>query len=317
MAAAVNGEMTPLVKRIIVIASVIGILAGWALTIEGYFVRQRTYIDPRRAAVVAGQAEASWEDVAITAADGVRLKGWMFVPERGNGRAVLLVHGGGVSRLHMLTRTSWLLKAGYACLAIDLRGCGASGGTITWGVREPDDLVRWAQWLRARTRAATVFGFGTSRGSTTLIQSLGLGIPLDGIALEAAGVGNIGRPYEFIGDRLGLSEQTAHLFAPFIEPTFAWVRFRYAINLRHVRRGVDSVRMNRTPLLILQGADDELTPLRRARRLVAAAPDHIELVVIPKATHDWFVAVRPEVMEKVTAWFERRAVAQAGSPVWR
>src|SRR5262245_17811298 len=100
--------MTPLVKRIVITAQVIGVLAAWALTVDGYFVRQKIYIDPRRAEAVAAQTHASWEDVTINASDGVRLKGWMFGPERGNGRAVLLVHGGGLSRLHMLTRASWL-----------------------------------------------------------------------------------------------------------------------------------------------------------------------------------------------------------------
>jgi predicted alpha/beta-fold hydrolase len=163
--------MTPLVKRGVLAASVIGVLAAWALTIEGYFVRQKIYIDPQRAARIAAQTNALWEDVTINASDGVPLRAWFFDLERDNGRAVLLVHGGGLSRLHMLTRASWLLKEGYSSLAIDLRGCGSSGGSITWGVHEPNDAVRWAKWLRDRTHAAKVFGYGTSRGSTTLIQS--------------------------------------------------------------------------------------------------------------------------------------------------
>jgi pimeloyl-ACP methyl ester carboxylesterase len=146
------------------------------------------------------------------------------------------------------------------------------------------------------------------------LERIELKIPLDGIALESAGVGNIGRPYEFIGDRLGISEERAHLFAPFIEPTFAWIRLRHGIDLRRVRPGVESIRAGATPLLILQGAEDEVTPLRGVRRLADAVPHRVELIVVPRMGHDWFFRAQPEVMEKVTSWFEKRATAP-GRPV--
>ena len=57
--------------------------------------------------------------------------------------------------LHMLysTRQSWqplvapLLEAGYAVLAVDLRGHGETGGAADWALADQDTLA-WIAWLR-------------------------------------------------------------------------------------------------------------------------------------------------------------------------
>src|SRR5262249_9752252 len=149
------------------------------------------WTDPSRAEAVASAHRASWENASMYASDGVVLKGWLFRPQSYRGRAVLLVHAGLGNRHDMLGGAEWLLERGYACLLIDQRGCGVSGGRISWGVREPGDISAWANWLRERTHASAVFGFGISRGSTTLLQSLAFNPPFAGLAVGATGAGNI------------------------------------------------------------------------------------------------------------------------------
>jgi hypothetical protein len=46
---------------------------------------------------------------------------------------------------------------------------------------EPADLAGWAEWLRCRSPSGPVFGWGVSRGSTNLIQSLAFGAPFTAI----------------------------------------------------------------------------------------------------------------------------------------
>ena len=41
-----------------------------------------------------------------------------------------------------------------------------------------------------------------------------------------------------------------------------------------------------------------------AEHLRDANPQHTELVVIPGAGHEWFTPGRPEVMQRVLAWFD-------------
>ena len=118
---------------------------------------------------------------------------------------VLLVHAGLGNRHEMLGRAQWLLEKGYVCLLIDQRGCGTSGGGVSWGVKEPADIAAWANWLRDRTHAKSLYGSGLSRGSTTLLQSLGLHAPFTGLALEATGAGNVAQPYQLVSDETGVS----------------------------------------------------------------------------------------------------------------
>jgi dipeptidyl aminopeptidase/acylaminoacyl peptidase len=297
-------------KRIAICLSAAILFAAWALTLDGFFVSpsilRRT--DQDRAEAVANAHGAAWEYVSIRASDGVILKGWLFTPRNNKGRAVLLVHAGVGNRHEMLGRAEWLLGRGYTCLLVDQRGCGTSGGRISWGVKEPADISAWATWLRDRTHSSAVFGYGLSRGSTTLVQSLAFGPPFAGVAAEATGAGNIGRPYQFIGDKMGISEPRATMiWWPLIEPSFWWIRLRYGFDLKHVQDGAAAIRGSQVAVLVIHGSDDRGAALAGAERLRDANPQHTALVVIRGADHEWFSPERPEVMKRVLAWFDAHA----------
>jgi uncharacterized protein len=68
----------------------------------------------------------SYREVRLSTRDGVGLGGW-YVPSR-NGAAVLLMHGSGSNRSHMVDHVAALGRQGYGVLAIDARGHGLSGG---------------------------------------------------------------------------------------------------------------------------------------------------------------------------------------------
>lgn len=296
--------MTARGKLIALLLSAAVWLAVWILTIDSNFVHHHVPIDADRAAKIASKYDASWQDVTIQASDGVPLKGWLVTPRHANRRAVLLVHGRGGTRQNMLVSAQSFLDAGYTCLLIDQRGSGGSGGVFTFGVHEPDDLARWARWLRGRPEIVAVFGFGGSRGSTTLIQSLAARPPLDGLAVVSAGTGIISHPYQLVGNQLSISEQSARLISwSIVEPSFAWVRLRHGVNLRESISGIEAIGSTEVPVLIIQGADDRTTPLTGAIQLRDANPRKVELIVIPHADHEWFSNGRPEVIGRVLAWF--------------
>lgn len=242
------------------------------------------------------------ENISIHASDGPILKGWLFTPRNFQNRAVLLVHSGVGNRHEMLSPAGWLLEKGYACLLVDQRGCGASGGRISWGVKEPADIAAWAAWLRDRTHAGNVFGCGLSRGATTLLQSLALKAPFTGLALEATGAGNVAQPYQLISDKMGISERSARmLWWPLIEPSFWWIRVHYGFDMRMAQDGVAAMRGSQAAVLLIHGSEDRL---EAAKRLRDANPQHTELVVMRGADHQWFSLDRPEVMKLLLAWFD-------------
>ena len=84
-------------------------------------IRNRPTAAPFAAERLARIYEATWHPVSITAADGVRLAAWFFVPAEHNGGAVLLLHGVGDTRLGMTSHAEYLLRAGYAVLLPDSR----------------------------------------------------------------------------------------------------------------------------------------------------------------------------------------------------
>jgi alpha-beta hydrolase superfamily lysophospholipase len=294
-------------KRIAIGLSVALLLASWALTLDGFFVSPDVlrWTDQERGEAVAEAYGASLENVSIRASDGANLKGWLFTPQDYHGRAVLLVHGGLGNRRDMLSHAEWLLTRGYACLLVDQRGCGTSGGRVSWGVNEPADISAWAAWLRDRKHASSVYGCGASRGSTTLLQSLALNAPFTGLALEATGAGNAAQPYQLLSDKMGISERTARMtWWPIIEPSFWWIRLRYGFDMRSVQDGVAAIRGSQVSVLLIHGSEDRLAA---AERLRVANPQLTDLFVIPGANHDWFNVARPEVMNRMLKWFDVHA----------
>ena len=74
----------------------------------------------------------TYEDVTLTAADGVKLSGWYIPGTRSE--AVVVVHGLFAHKQYQLPIGSMLARYGYHVLLIDLRAHGESeGDKITFG----------------------------------------------------------------------------------------------------------------------------------------------------------------------------------------
>jgi alpha-beta hydrolase superfamily lysophospholipase len=110
-------------------------------------------------------------EVRIEAEDGLNLWGAYFPPRQPNSPAVLLLH-----QLYT-THTSWtpliypLLEQGYAVLAVDLRGYGATRGALNWG-KAQTDTGTWLNWLSQQegVRRESVFVVGASMGSNLALN---------------------------------------------------------------------------------------------------------------------------------------------------
>lgn len=77
--------------------------------------------------------------LTITASDGVKISAVYYPPIVNGAPAILLVHQVGGSKSDWDTFAKQLQKMGYAAMAIDLRGHGATGGTANWA-KAPDDV---------------------------------------------------------------------------------------------------------------------------------------------------------------------------------
>lgn len=88
------------------------------------------------------------QDVEFTAADGVTLRGWLFIPDgAGPHPAITMAHGFAGVKEHGLTRFSELFAgAGFVVLVHDHRSFGASDGMPRGDV---DPWTQVADWRRA------------------------------------------------------------------------------------------------------------------------------------------------------------------------
>lgn len=83
---------------------------------------------------------AATRDVSFPSLDGTPLSAW-FVPAGPVDRpSVILLAGYGQGRASLLPQASYLHKADYNVLLLDVRGTGDSAGTFTFGMQEPQDV---------------------------------------------------------------------------------------------------------------------------------------------------------------------------------
>lgn len=188
---------------------------------------------------------------------------------------------------------------GWAVLAFNFRGAGASPGNFSLG--------GWADDLRAavdhvdRTGTAGIWLAGSSTGGALAIWVAAADPRVRGVATLAA-------PATFAGWAASprrLLEEARHVGvitdASFPPDPDAWSRELSAI------RPLEAVgRLLPRPLMLLHGTDDETVPLSDARALAAAAGSKgVELRVLSNAGHR--LRHDPRAVALLIGWMERQA----------
>jgi fermentation-respiration switch protein FrsA (DUF1100 family) len=259
--------------------------------------------NPAEADMIARLTGASWQLAEVTAADGVTLRGWIFLPRTPNGSAAILLHGVSDSRRGPSTQARFLLDHGFSVLMPDSRGHGVSGGTlISYGIAEGEDVHRWSDWLLARTGASKLYGLGESMGAAILLESLRVEPRFRAVVAEC--------PFatfeEIAFDRL---HQLSHLprftLWPFVRTGQFYARERYGIDLREASPEA-VVAHTHVPVLLIHGDNDTNIPPRHSRELHKANPQSTTLWIVPGATHVAACVTAPdEYARRVVAWFQQ------------
>jgi hypothetical protein len=239
------------------IAVILGLLGGLLLIFETRLI----FFPSRGHDVTPAGLGLAYEDVRLTAEDGVRVHGWYLpVPEA---RWVTLVsHGNAGNISHRLDRALLIQsRLRSSVFLYDYRGYGESEGSPDEGGTYRD--VRAAYRFLSEEKKVPpdrIVLFGESLGSAVSLE-LALAHPAAALVLEA--------PFTSVPDMA-----RATIFAP-LAPL---VRTRYE-NLAKIGR-------LRMPLLVLQGDRDEVVPFAQGRRLFEAAPEPKRHYAIRGAGHN-------------------------------
>jgi hypothetical protein len=245
------------------------------------------------------------QDVAITAADGVELKGWFVHPHDYNGNAVILLHGITDNREGVAGYAHLLLEHGYAVLLPDARRHGESGGELaTYGVKESDDIRRWVSWIYAHDPPQCIYGFGESYGAALMLQSLAVENRFCAVAVESPFSSAREMSFERVSGPLHLGPWFGRTFGrPAIWSAVVYAHVRYGINLLQPSP-LEAVAHSSVPVLLIHGDADRNIAPRHSQLIAAAAPDHSELWLVPRAGHTMaWAAAHHEFESRLLSWF--------------
>ena len=266
---------------------------------------ERKEPDRTKAEAIAATTGTTWTEAEIATPDGVKLKGWVFLPAAGrdSGKAIILLHGAGDSRKGMLGFSRFFALRGYSTLAVDSRGHGVSGGPmVTYGLLERQDVHQWADYLLGLRPKAKLYGLGMSMGAAILIQALDTEPRFRSIAAECSYSTFRAAASERIPRLTGLP---AFFSRPVVSAAFLYAQLRYDYVLDAISP-LDSLKRTHTPVLLIHGLDDGRTAPEQSRELHAANPGVSELWEVPGAKHvQASVVAQQEFEERVQRWFDK------------
>jgi pimeloyl-ACP methyl ester carboxylesterase len=218
------------------------------------------------------------ETLAIATPDEQTLAAWL-VSADDKKKAVILLHGWGGTRKHMLARARFLREQGCTALLYDARACGEStGDAVTFGYRERADLLAALKLLKDRGYER-IGCLGVSQGGATICFAADELGGVRCVICESVyddmthAVDRRMRYYTGTPGWLG-----AALIVPFAEQ-------RLALSIDDVKP-VDHIAKLRCPVFVISGTNDTRAWPEDALRLFDAAAQPKQMWMVPEAKHE-------------------------------
>lgn len=248
-----------------------------------------------------------WQDTAaavrFTARDGrARIEASYLEPACGARGAILLVHGKDACRGDELRAPTSPLAhafaaAGFAVLAIDLRGHGASSrARLTYGWRERHDVLGAVDWLRAQGHER-IGVLGASMGASTALMA----------AADEPAIAALVADSAFADFALMIERQfrrRSGLPGFFLPGALALGRLLTGVDLRRVRPIAHARALSGRPVLVIHSEGDRMIPVDDARAIARASG--AELWTTPTQHHIGSYGGAPAAyIDRVLAFFVR------------
>lgn len=225
----------------------------------------------------------AYDELTLTAEDGVKLKAWYVPATHATKKTLVMVHGISDSR-------AWFMNMGvlpmvhddYNVLAFDLRNHGESEGTATsFAYHEAKDVVAAVRYLQHEKGTDQIALYGVSLGGASVIRAAALLPEVKAVIDDCA--------YATV----------AQAFTGFISLTFVpcpVLVARATLVEANRQLGIDMTtteplaqigKVAPRPLLVIHGAEDKNVPVDNSRINYAAAGEgfHKELWVVPGGEH--------------------------------
>lgn len=239
------------------------------------------------------------EEMSITSFDGLTLHGkyyeftpgapieLMFHGYRGNAERDL---AGGVQRC---------FKLGRSALLVDQRCSGKSGGhTITFGINEHRDCLRWVDFMLRRFGPdVKIILTGISMGASTVLMASGYPLPPNVIGILAdCGFNSARDIIKAVIRQMGLPVELSY---PFVK---LGARLYGHFDLEETS-AEEMVKRCTVPVIFFHGETDDYVPCHISKALFEACASRKKLVTIPGAGHGLSYLVAPKQYLKEAADF--------------
>jgi dipeptidyl aminopeptidase/acylaminoacyl peptidase len=299
----------------LLLAAVAGVVVG-----EGSLKLQRRPLRHREEAAVLARERyhAELQEVSVVAADGAVLRGWYIHPKDFNGNAVILLHGITDNREGVAGYGKLFLDHGYAVLLPDARGHGESGGElVTYGIKEADDVHRWVDWIYLHDPPQCVYGFGESYGAGLMLQSLAVEPRYCAVVVESPFSTAREMSYERVSGPLHLQPWFGRTLGwPAIASAAIYARWRYGVDLLQPSP-LNALKGSTVPVLLIHGEQDHNISPRHSLILAKAAPEHVQLWLVPNAYHTGaWAAAHQEFEERVLRWLRENRKKSGDRVIW-
>ena len=197
-------------------------------------------------------------------------------------------------------------EAGHNVLLIDQRCHGSSEGhTITFGIKEQEDVCRWIDYAEKRFGPVPIVLGGVSMGAATVLMVSGRKLPENVKAVFADCPYDA--PSNIIKKVLG---QDMGMPVKLVYPLIRFGGMVYGGFNLNADSPVEAVKKNKLPILLIHGDDDRFVPYEMSCRIHAAAPEKIRFHTISGAGHALNYAWAPEEYSRILGAFMAEQLKQ-------
>ena len=244
-------------------------------------------------------SDAPFEEVTIRSKEGLTLYG-NYYHQKDGAPLEIWCHGYKGNALRDFCG-AWAIakESGHNVLLIDQRCHGRSEGhTITFGILEKTDVIRWIRWANERFGEVPILLSGVSMGAATVLMVAGCELPenVKGIIADCP----FDAPSNIIRKVLG---QDMGMPVKLVYPLIRLGGRLYGRFDLDSDSPVEAVKRAKKPILLIHGDDDRFVPYPMSQNIHAAAPEKIRFHTVPGAGHAMDQIWDPETYRKVVTDF--------------
>lgn len=276
---------------------------------DGYAIAADPALDgvrARHAELKAALLAAPFEEVSIKSRDGLRLVG-RYYEHRAGAPLCIAFHGYRSGPVGDSAGAYQIAKGhDYNLLTVYQRAHGLSEGrTITFGIREAEDLLLWVTYATERFGSEIpIFLSGISMGGATVLTAASLPLPENvvGIIADCA--------YTSPRDILRKVTRDMHLPVALSYRALCLAARLFGGFHPEERSPIEAIKKAGVPILLIHGEADDFVPFSMVHELHAACASECRLVTFPDAGHGLSYLVDSERYEREVVDFEERCLAR-------